>query len=431
VAPPNPGAALEFAALGTGLTLTTVAMARLPDWSHALGAFQVLDAIAFAFYGLSVIRLPRYRALPAAGLLVLAVALAARAALLPVTPTLSDDLYRYLWEGRVLVAGGDPYHQAPNDPHLQNLRDAKIWPRVNHPELATIYPPAAEAGFALVARVSPTVPAMKTWVLLHDLGTVAVLLLFCSRLGLGAASALVYAWNPLVLVEYAGNGHNEPTALLFLVLAVALAERRPILSGLALATGTLIKLAPIVALPFLLRRWGGRGLAACLALLVPGLALYLMMTRGESSGLGAYLGSWRNNALIFDLIERASGRFWVARAVEIAGVVAVLAFAWVRRRSSAQGTRDVLRAGLLLGPVMHPWYLGWVLVFEPFAPSLPWLLLALTSTLNYGFLVPPADRASYHLPMAGRWVEYGAPLLLAALMAVWTRLRGNGREARA
>ena len=159
-----------------------------------------------------------------------------------------------------------------------------MWPRVNHPELAAIYPPAAEAGFALVARLSPTVAAMKTWVLLHDLALVGVLLWWCGRSGVGAAAALIYAWNPLVLIEYAGSGHNEPTALLFLVLAFALAERRPALSGLALAFGALVKLAPLAALPFLARRWGTRGLVACLALLLPGLALYALLTRGPSSG---------------------------------------------------------------------------------------------------------------------------------------------------
>ena len=420
-------AAAEFAALGVGLTLTMLAMARLPDWSRALGAFQVLYVVAFAFFGLAALRLARYRSVPAAGLLVLAVALATRAALLPVTPALSDDVYRYVWEGRVLTAGGDPYRMAPRDPRLAGLRDARIWPRVNHPELATIYPPAAEAGFALVARVSPTVAAMKTWVLLHDLGVVAVLLLLCARQGLGAASALIYAWNPLVLVEYAGNGHNEPTALLFMMLALALAERRPVLSGLALATGALVKLAPLAALPFLLRRWGARGLIACLLLLLPGLALYLMWTRGPDSGLAAYLGSWRNNAPIFEPIARVTGRFAAARAVEVLGVAAVLGFALYRGWPALRATRDVLRTGTLLGPVLHPWYLGWMFAFEPFAPSWPWLLLGLTATLNYGVFAPPGDRATYHPSMALRAVEYGAPLLLATLLMA---ARSVGRSER-
>src|SRR2546429_408763 len=78
------------------------------------------------------------------------------------------------------------------------------------------------------------------------------------------------------------------------------------------------------------RRWGTRGLVACLALLLPGLALYALLTRGASSGLSAYWETWRNNALIFDVIERATGRYAVARAVALAGVLGAGVYAWMR-----------------------------------------------------------------------------------------------------
>jgi len=71
-----------------------------------------------------------------------------------------------------------------------------------------------------------------------------------------------------------------------------------------------------------------------------------------------------------------------------------------------------------VSPVVHPWYLGWALLFEPLAPSAPWLLLSLTAILNYGLLAPPAAGRDFHLPLAWRWVEYGAPLALGLLAAV-------------
>ena len=74
---------------------------------------------------LAATRLARYRSVPHAGLIVLGVALAARAALLPVAPSLSMDLHRYVWEGRVVVEGGDPYRQSPRDPGLAHLRDTQ------------------------------------------------------------------------------------------------------------------------------------------------------------------------------------------------------------------------------------------------------------------------------------------------------------------
>ena len=419
------GPAIELATLGVGVVLAVSLMARLPPWPRALGSFQALFALGFGFFALAALRTARYAAVPRAGLLVFAVALAARAALLPVPPSLSHDIARYVWEGRVLVHGGDPYRQSPADTALATLRDGEVWPRVNHPELSTIYPPLAEAGFALMARVAPGIPPMKLWIVLHDLALVGVLMAWSLKRTGSAASALVYAWNPLVLVEYAGSGHNDPTGMLWLALALLLAESRPTLSAVALAAGTLIKLAPLAALPFLLPRWSWRARLIGLGAIAAGLGWFWTLTRSRYSGLIAYWGTWRNNELVFHYLERWTGRFEAARTLGLAIVAVVLVIALVRRRPPERGARDVLRAAALTSPVLHPWYLGWVLVFEPLAPSAPWLLLSLTAILNYGVFGAPREGADFHLPLLWRWVEYGLPALLAVVLAVRARISGR------
>jgi len=94
---PPIGRALELAALGAGLTLTMALAGAMPGWHARLGAFQVLYSIGFAFMGLVLLRLRRYAAVPHTGWIVLAVALAARVPLLFAAPSLSDDVYRYVW----------------------------------------------------------------------------------------------------------------------------------------------------------------------------------------------------------------------------------------------------------------------------------------------------------------------------------------------
>ena len=420
--------AAELAALGAGLTLSVSLMARLPSWARALGSFQALFALAFVFFALAVMRLPRYLAVPRAGLLIFAVALATRAALLPVAPALSQDIARYVWEGRVIVHGGNPYRQSPADTALAPLRDRVIWPRVNHPELSTIYPPLAEAGFALVARMAPGVPPMKLWIVLHDLALVAVLMLWSAQRGGSVVPAIAYAWNPLVLIEYAGNGHNDPTAMVWLALALWLADSRPTLSALALAAGALVKLAPLVALPFLVARWSTRARLACCIVLIPGLAWFWSETRSTYSGLVAYWGTWRNNELIFHYLEQWTGHFQAARALGLAACAALVLYALARRFDPARGTRAVMRAAALTSPVLHPWYLGWTLMFEPLAPSAPWLLLSLTVILNYGWFTAPGDAGGFHLPLSGRWVEYGIPLLLGLGLAIRGWLTARARR---
>jgi hypothetical protein len=419
--------ALEFAALGAGLTLVAALLGRLPSWFHDLGRFQALFALAFAFVALALLRIRRYERLPHAGLAVLAVAVAARLVLLPAAPSLSGDLYRYVWEGRVLLHGGNPYRQSPDDSGLAPLRDRAIYPGINHKELATIYPPLAEAGFALVARLSATVLAFKSWVILHDVALVLVLLAWAKRKGASPVLVVAYAWNPLVLVEYAGSGHNDPVALLWLVVALVLARERPVLSALALAAGALTKLAPLLALPFLMRRWPWRARVTAALLLVAGLGWFLAETRGPASGLNAFWEAWRNNELAFHYLERALGGFAAARTASLAALGVVIAWALVQVPGEAEATRLALRASLLLSPVLHPWYLGWALAFEPLGLSAPWLLLSLTAILNYGVLSTPSEGRDFHLSLAWRWVEYGVPLALAIGIALHQR-RGAGRR---
>ena len=419
--------ALELLGAGFALTLVVTWMASLPDWYHHLGRFQGMYAAAFGIYALAVARVKRWALLPHVEWVVFGVALATRAALLPVPPSLSGDVYRYVWEGNVLAHGLDPYRLSPNAAALAFLRDPAVYPFVNHRELAAIYPPLALLGYAAVAALSPTVLALKLWCALHDLALVGVLIVWLKRRGGSGAHAIVYAWNPLVLVEFAGNGHNDPTGMVWLLLALMWAEERPVASALALAAGVLTKLAPLVALPFLISRWPWRARLAGGGLIAAGLGAYVALTRDTSSGLAAYLSTWRNNELAFHYLERWTGSYSAARTLAWSAVVAVLAHALARELGAARATPRGFRTALVLGPVLHPWYLGWTLMFEPLALSAPWLLLSFTAVLNYGVFHTPGEGRNFHLPVAWRWVEYGLPLLLGAALFAARRLRRRSR----
>ena len=422
---PSLGPALELMGLGTGLTLAAVLMARLPSWRAELGTFQALYVAAFAFYAIAVWRSTR-DAPAIATSVVLVVALAARVALLPVTPSLSDDIYRYVWEGRVIAAGHDPYRSSPQAPELEPLRDEQVFPRINHPELSTVYPPLALTGFALVAWLSPSVWAMKLWILLHDLALVWLLVYWVRGRGLDATAAIAYAWSPLVLTEFAGSGHHDPTAMVWLVAALMWAERRPVFSAAALAIAVLTKLAPIVALPFVWRSWNTRARVVATVMIGAGLTFFFIETRGADSGLTVYWRTWSNNELLFHYLAAFTGEAAWARLLAL-GLVAVLvvSLAW-RRVPHPLAVRATLRAGLIASPVAHPWYFAWALLLEPLGRSPGWLLLSLTCVLSYGLFAPPSVGGNFHLPLSWRWIEYGVPLTIAAI-AAWTRRRSRRR----
>ena len=213
--------------------------------------------------------------------IVLALAGVMRVLTLGSPPLLSTDLYRYVWDGKVQTAGLNPYLYLPAAPELQGLRDngtgvEAIYPNINRADYApTIYPPVAQAIFAVVARAWPTIWGMKAAMLVFDALAIAAALLLLRTAGLPAERVLILAWNPLTVWEFAGGGHIDAAALAFSGMALLLAAWRfPSVAGLALGAAVLCKLLPAALFPAVWRRWDLRTPLACGALIVVGYLCY-------------------------------------------------------------------------------------------------------------------------------------------------------------
>jgi hypothetical protein len=426
---PARGPALELMALGTGVTLATVLMARLPSWRAELGTFQALFAAAFAFYAIAVWRSTR-DAPPIAPSVVMIVAFAARVAMLPVTPSLSDDLYRSLWEGRVVAAGHDPYELNPLAPELESLRDEAVFPRIHDPQRSSTLPPLALVGFAIVAKISPTVWAMKSWILLHDLALVWLLVFWVRGRGLDATAAIAYAWCPLVLTEFAGSGHHDPIAMVWLIASLMYAVRRTHILRCGLVDRRLDPPGVDRGIAFPLeeldlarpdRGHGGDGRRSRrLRLRDPG-------TEVGSRHRHPPMGQRRAAVPLPRGLDRDPWRaLWLA-----VGLLAVLmvSLAW-RRVPVAEATRATLRGALLASTGRQSVVLGWAMLLEPLGRSPGWVVLSLTSILAYGLLAPPIEGSDFHLSVGGRWIEYGIPLAVAATAAILRRRSRRGSGAR-
>src|SRR5579863_3421996 len=183
-----------------------------------------------------------------------------RLAVLLAPPYLSDDINRYVWDGRVEGAGINPYRYIPSDPHLEALRDELIFPHVNRSDYApTIYPPVAEYIFYLGTRVSESLIAMKGALLALELAAVLLLMRLLRDWGLPRERLLIYVWHPLVLWEFAGSGHIDAAVVTFVALALWARRRQAAwLTGSALAAAALVKFFPAVLFPALYRRWDWR-----------------------------------------------------------------------------------------------------------------------------------------------------------------------------
>lgn len=391
------------------LAVATLGAASLAGYSldlHALfgaelrvlGIYVALFAIMFALYLVAawiVLRRPSNDRLLLG--LILGFGLAFRLAVLPGPVVLSSDVFRYLWDGRVQWAGVNPYRYPPSAEELRPLRDGVIHPNVNRPAKRTIYPPGAQAAFALVTGVVPgSVLAWRLFLLACEIATVVLLLSLLRTVGVSSLAVLLYAWSPLAVFEGVHAGHLDVAVLPPLLLALRCRQHgRMAAAGAVLGTAVLLKLYPAVLVLAWWRRGDWRLPLACGATVAAGYLPYLAgVGPGVLGFLPEYLGSAEdfNVGLRFFLTEAIGLHGEIARATVmlVLGGTLVALLLGVRRRlvESPHGIFDAGMAGaaawLLLAPTsMYPWYAVWMLPFLTVSPAPAWLWFTGTVSLSY------------------------------------------------
>ena len=151
-------------------------------------------------------------------------ALVGRVALLTVPPVLSEDLWRYLWDGAVLLGGGGPFDRAPSDPALDAFALSHpalegIRGRIGHAHLPTIYPPVAQGLFAVFGLGGPSALLWRLGVVAADLSVAVGLARWAHARGDSRGLAVGWLACPLVAVESAVGAHVDVFGVAGLVWA--------------------------------------------------------------------------------------------------------------------------------------------------------------------------------------------------------------------
>lgn len=358
--------------------------------------------------------------------LIPAIALAIRVPFLMRPPELSDDIYRYLWDGLQLLSGQNPYALPPAEITAATAFLAKIRNAVNHPELVTIYGPAAQLFFGLASLSGGTVLGFKAALILVDLGCCAGICLLLRRLRIPAWKGVLYAWHPLPVLEIAGSGHIDGVGLFFLLAALLIVTknndstdtaRTPWAAGLFAGCAVLVKLFPAVFLPgFLLaptkQKWFW-AVSFTAAFLLTSIALAVPFCPELANGLQTlhtYTANWEFSSFSFRSLRFLTSSASVARIIIggsfFLGAICLYLLLYRSLQTCPGYNRPLAMMKtlyalsllyLLLTPTLHPWYGLYLVLFLPFAAGPCGLILSWSLLLGYQVLI--------FYTLLGQWQE--------------------------
>ena len=381
----------------------------------------------------------------------LVVAVLARIVLIPMMPNLSDDVYRFVWDGRLLYQGYDPFAYLPSEIMRGEAAldavgiDQRLYDQLNSPNYYTVYPPVNQAVFALATWLSPTsvrgsaiiirlvifaAELLTLWLLIrllntehptrndkrrsketssfniqHSLFDIPFLRTVQNKQKRPyhppPRAVLLYALNPLVIIELTGNLHFEALMITFVLGSVYLLGRRNLVgSGVALALAVCTKLVPLIFLPLYLRRLGWKRAGLFYAVVGGTTALLFLplatpeLIEGMRDSVGLYFQKFEFNASVYYLVReigfyqkgyniiQSAGR-WLA----ISTFLIIVAYALLEHeRRLLAAFSWVWLIFLLLSTTVHPWYVTPLLAFTAFTPyryTLLWSGLVFFSYAGY------------------------------------------------
>ncbi|WP_299759354.1 glycosyltransferase 87 family protein [uncultured Pontibacter sp.] len=364
------------------------------------------------------------------------------------TPALSDDYFRFVWDGRLLSAGLNPYLYLPaffTQPEAQQVPGITqdLYAQLNSQAYYSVYPPVSQAVFWLAVKLSPqsiigSIVAMRLVLLLAEAGSILLLWRLLRKMALPEKHVLLYALNPLVILELVGNLHFEALMIFFLLLALhQLFYHRLVWSGFAFGLAIGSKLLPLMFLPFLLRKLGLRQfilygtvvMVTVVAQFAPLVNLEVLQNIFQS--LDLYFQKFEFNASVYYLLRWVGFNVTGYNTIAILGpllslgtLALILSMASVKKLGSVRRLAGYMAAALtmylLLSTTVHPWYLTTLLaltVMSHFRFAVTWSGLAI---LTYAAYRTPTYREDLLLVT----LEYSLVLLwLAAELYLYRQRR--------
>jgi len=320
----------------------------------------------------------------------------------------SDDIYRYLWEGKILGAGISPYRYPPESNILLSFRDA-FYPLINHKNFSSIYPPLSQYVFTAADFFSHSITSMKLAFISFDFMTILVVCKILKGRGMNVKRVVIYAYNPLVLLSVAAHGHND-SLFVFLLMASILAfeKRKWVTSNILLAASFLSKFIFIFFWPIYIKKSKKYALYFILTVLLLSIPLYSTIP-SLFDVLFRFGKNFRFNDSIHIIFYGFFRIFFERKdALLSAKIISIIILSFFYIYFACKN-EDLIKFGfyftgllLLMLPTVHPWYILWIIPFLVFFPNRAWILL--TGTMFFYFVIL-GDFNTHHVWRENQWMH--------------------------
>jgi len=376
---------------GLVIEVLCIRIASLGDIMQHIPQFSLMYSAAFVAYLFAVFLVSKNAALSVKNSniskkiiwVILVFSLVFRLTLLPATP--SNDIFRYLWEGKIQLHGINPYSQPPVSLNLEHLRD-NFFSGISHKHLTAIYPPLTLMVFAIADFISHSFVSIKSAFLLFDILSIFVLVKYLKVMRKEPANVLIYAWSPLVLVSFAARGHCDSLQIFFVMLALYLYSiRKNAKSVVSISLAVMSKFVSIIIVPFLIPREKTRYLAILFLVIILLYLPYCSAVKGLFSTLFQFGTQYRyNDSIHFLFLCLSFGSPFLSKTITL--IIFSIVFFFLYKKYHDNILRFaflVYGSFLILAPTVHPWYLTWIVPFLCFYHSKAWLVLTGTVIFYY------------------------------------------------
>ena len=336
-------------------------------------------------------------------------------------PTLSDDVYRFVWDGQLIHSGNNPLLSTP-DTFLQQISLVNnthytyflaLHKLINHPQYFTCYPPLMQLFFWVGSigggfNVTANIIIIKLLIALVDIGCIVVIARLLPYFKLPVSMVILYAFNPSVIVEGSGNAHFEVVQVAFICLSIYMVVTQKFVAGAAVfGVAIITKLIPILLLPLWVRYFGWKkGIAFCLIACAITITSFLpfinaAFLQGFSKSIGLYFQAFEFNASLYyvareiGFIEKGFNYISVIGPllmVRFLSIYAIIFFVWRKISTQQLATLGMVLLSVFyaLSTTVHPWYIINILPFALLANRVyvvVWAGIAFVSYNAYQHLV--------------------------------------------